>query len=375
MSDKFDGSFAQVNVQFPIETVIEPMAGENYSRALIFLPVSLASTYLPGVSSPTAGTLISLDSSSYGTITGGLLRTWLIPFFTSASAVDVGCAIYDDAEEATANKLADVYTKFKFYAYFKFGIAGNTEYNALQAALCNLCATDTLYSRLWVGTSDSNVLTSTSALVTALNNTSGTYRLIYNPDTDINPALAQLGKTLGTANSTGTPIGNDVDTVAFKTIGASGADDEDGNPTNLTATQKAALDAQNIGYNTYVGDGTGNVITEGSLYSDGSSVGAEWVKSYIEYMCKVNTASYLSRMNKFRNNATYQGIILILSNIVNQFVTLGRLDGFTITAPVFSDLPKSGDTITVPNAWNATYIDTVREVTVYGTLYLTQPTR
>jgi len=52
-----------------------------------------------------------------------------------------------------------------------------------------------------------------------------------------------------------------------------------------------------------------------------------------------------------------------------------RLDNFVITAPVFKDLPKGGDTITVPNAWQADYLDGVRIVTVYGTLYITKPTR
>jgi len=374
MSD-FNGSIAQVNVQFPIETVIEPMAGENYSRAVIFMPVSLAETYLPGVTSATAGTLTELDSSSYGTITGGLLKTWLVPFFTAAQSAELGVALYDDGAEATTNLIADVYAKFKLYAYFKLGIAGTDAYNALQVSLCNLCAADTLYSRLWVGTSDSNVLTKTSTLVTALSAASGTYRLIYNPDATINPALAQLGSSLSIANATGTPVGNSVDMVAFNTIEASGADDADGNATNLTATQKSALDDQKIGYNTWVGDGTENVVTEGSLYANGDSVGAEWVKAYITYMCKIKTSNLITKMNSFRNNSTYQAILLILQDIVKDFVDMGRLAEFNLTAPSFGDLPTSGDTITVPNAWNATYIDNVREVTVYGTLYLTQPTR
>lgn len=376
MSDIFDGSIAQVNVQFPIETVIEPVGGENYTRALIFLPLSLASTYLPGVTSPSAGTITEMDSSSYGSLVGGLLKTWLVPFFTVATAATVYAAIYDDTEDSTTNLLSDVYTKYKYYAYFKFGIADDTTvYNALQVSLCTLCATDTLYSRLWIGTSDSNVLTKTSALVTALSSASGSYRLIYNPDTTINPALAQLGRSLSVANATGTPVGNSVDMVAFSTIGPSGADDDDGNATNLSATYKSALDDQYIGYNTTVGDGTSNVVTEGSLYSDGSSVGAEWVKNYIEYMCKIKTANLISKMNTFRNNATYQAILLTLTNVVQGFVDFGRLTDFVVTAPEFSDLPSSGDTITVANAWEATYVDNVREVTVYGTLYLTQPTR
>ena len=83
----------------------------------------------------------------------------------------------------------------------------------------------------------------------------------------------------------------------------------------------------------------------------------------------------ITRMNVFRNNETYQAILLILSDVVKGFIAMGRLAEFTITAPVFSDLPASGDTITVNNAWSARYIDGVREVTVYGTLYITQPTR
>jgi hypothetical protein len=30
----------------------------------------------------------------------------------------------------------------------------------------------------------------------------------------------------------------------------------------------------------------------------------------------------------------------------------------------------SGGVITVPNAWSATYADNVRQVTIYGTLYI-----
>lgn len=373
MSD-FNGSIAQVNVKFPIETVIEPMAGENYSRAMIFVPASLIETYLPGDDSVEAGSFLVLDSSSYANITGGLLKTWLKPFFDSASSVNMGVAVYDDDAEAETNLLKDMYDKYKYYAYFKFGINTTENYTAQQVALANLCGPDTLYSALWISTRDVNVLSGTSALVTALAAAEGRYRLIYNPDS-INPALAQLGKTLSSANATGTPIGNSVDMVAFNTIKASGALDADNNRLNLTATDKLALDTQKIGYNTWVGDGTENVVTEGSLYSDGSSVGAEWVKAYIEYMCKVRTANLISKLNVFRNNSTYQAILLILTDVVKGFIDMGRLDNFKITAPVFEKLPTSGDTITVPNAWEVTYIDNVREVTVYGTLYITQPTR
>lgn len=377
MADTFQGSIAQKNVQFPIETVIEPLAGENYSRAMVFIPLSLGETYLPGVTTPAAAILTEVTSSNYGTVTGGLLKTWLVPFFTSAQAGKVGVVIYDDGSEpADTDTLAAVYEKYKMYAYFKLACAESTDYNALQVALGTLCMADPLYSAFWVGTSDSNVLSATSALITALNAVTGLrYHAVYNPDGTINAALAQLGRSLSVANATSTPVGNSMDGVAFNGIEASGTEDAEGKAMNLSATECAALDAQKIAYNSWVGDGTENVVTEGSLYNNGDSCGAEWVKSYITYMCKVRTANLITRMNKFRNNDTYQAILLILSDVVKGFISMGRLADFTITAPVFADLPASGDTITVNNAWSATYVDTVREVTVYGTLYITQPTR
>lgn len=373
----FDGSIAQVNVQFPIETVIEPVSGENYTKALIFIPLGKAEEYLPTTESPAAGQKIELDSSNYGKLTGGLLKTWLVPFFTSAQAAKIAVAIYDvDAEEVTAKApLNKVYEAYKYYAYFKFGLAPSNDYNALQTQLAQLCKADPLYSQLWVGTSDPQVLTKESSLVSALKGVAADARVVYNPDGTINAALAQLGATLAQSNATGTPVGNDIDMLAFNTIGASGADDADGNPTNLDATQKAALDEQKIGYNTYVGDGTENVVTEGSQTLQGNVVGAQWVKSYIEYMCKIRTANLITKRNKFRNNDQYQAILLILSDVVKDFLNFGRLADFKITAPVFSDLAKSADAIVVPNAWEATYIDKLRSVTVYGTLYVTQPSK
>lgn len=373
----FDGSIAQVNVQFPIESVIEPVSGENYTKALIFIPLGKAEEYLPTTESPAAGQKIELDSSNYGKLTGGLLKTWLVPFFTSAQAAKIAVAIYDvDAEEVTAKApLNKVYEAYKYYAYFKFGLAPSNDYNALQTQLAQLCKADPLYSQLWVGTSDPQVLTKESSLVSALKGVAADARVVYNPDGTINAALAQLGATLAQSNATGTPVGNDIDMLAFNTIGASGADDADGNPTNLDATQKATLDEQKIGYNTYVGDGTENVVTEGSQTLQGNVVGAQWVKSYIEYMCKIRTANLITKRNKFRNNDQYQAILLILSDVVKDFLNFGRLADFKITAPVFSDLAKSADAIVVPNAWEATYIDKLRSVTVYGTLYVTQPSK
>lgn len=375
MSDNFNGSIAQVNVQFPIETVIQPLAGEAYSRALVYIPASQAENYLPGVSGAAAGQLVELNSNNYGELTAGTLKNSLVPFFTKATTAKLGVAIYDDGEEATTNKLADVYAATRMWAYFKFGITEAEGYNALQVSLSNLCIADPLYSDLWIGTSDTNVLNQTSALMTSLKAAGSNARVIYNSNAGINAALAQLGSSLSVVNTTGTPVGNNVDMAGFNTIEASGAADENGKHQNLSATEKTALDAQKIGYNTYVGDGTENVVTEGSLTLKGESVGANWVKHYIEFVCKTKAANLITRMNKFRNNATYQAILSLVTDTAMPFVAFGRLADLHLTAPVFTDLPASGDAITVPNAWEATYIDNVRSTTVYGTLYLTQPTR
>lgn len=371
----FNGSIAQKNVQFPIETVIQPLSGENYARGMVFIPLSLVSTYLPGIADATYGKLYEISSSNYGTLTGGALKGALGPFFTSAAAAKFGVAVFNDTDEATEGLFPAVYEQFKFYAYFKFAMAAAGDINDLQVALTTKCLADPLYSAHWVGTTDTNVLTSSSSLITALNGAGSNARVIYNPDTTIDPAIAQLGCTLAQTNGTGTPIGNSIDMVQFSTIKASGSLNADNERENLPATAAAALEGQKIGYQTWVGDGSENVVTEGSLPLKGDSVGAEWIKRYIEYMCKVQVANYISRMNTFRNNDTYQGIKLILASMVGQFVETGRLTDFAITAPAFRDLPTSGDTITVPNAWHATYVDDVREVTVYGTLYITKPTR
>lgn len=373
MAEQFTGSIAQKNVLFPIETVVTPIAGENYSRTVIFIPISLLETYLPKSTTASAGDLIQVKSSNYVNMTGGQLLKWLTPFFKKAASALVGIAVYDDDADPADETLTmtKVFAMHKTWGYFKFAVCDDTDYNDAQVQLSTLCLAEPLYSQHWIGTWDPNVLTSTSTLVSALNTADSNSRVIYNTDSDINPALAQLGRTLSTINASGTPVGNSVDQVAFDTIEASGT-----NGDNLTAAECTELDNQKIGYNTWDdGIGSGNVVTEGSMTLKGDLCGALWVKSYIEFRCKVRVAQYITQMNVFRSNETYQGILGILSDEVTGFLNFGRLADFQITAPAFRDLPRTGDTFIIANAWQATYIDNVREITVYGTLYVTTPTR
>lgn len=389
MSD-FKGSIAQDNVQFPIETVIEPIPGAAYARTMIFMHVNLASENLPGVTSPTAGLRVPVGSSDYGTTTGGLLKKWLAPFFALAQAAELSVVLYDtdttetvdDGNGGTTTQtvpatcpMSQAYEQYKYWGYFKLAFASYADDPQVQAALSALCLPDELYSAHVVGTSDTNVLSKTSALVSALDASGGDFRIIYNPDANINAALAQIGDSLGSVNATGTPIGNDIDMHSFSAgVEASGAL-KDGGHLNLTALEKAALDEQRIGYNTWVGDGTENVVTEGSLTYRGKPFGAEWFKHYVEYVCKVKCATYITRRNKFRNNAEYQACLTVVTDTLRPFVELGRIDGAAITAPPFSKLPASGDSFVVPDAWRATYIDRIRSSVIYGALYMTQPSK
>lgn len=376
---EFLGSIAQANVTFPIESVVVPIAGENFSRAVVYVREADAGTYLGGVSpTPSAGSYVTLTNADYEQKATGLLLQWLSPFFGSAPASIVYAAVYakSGASETVPESewiLANTYARTKTLGYFKFAIAPASDYNSAQAALSALCTPDTEYSQMWVGTSDATLLAERSSLLDVLADSNA--RVVYNGDSKINPALAQLGATLSAVNPTGTPVGNSMDMVAFSTIQASGAV-VDGQRANLTATQKTALDALHVGYNTWVGDGTEDVVTEGSMNLKGESVGAEWIKAYITHQCRLKAAEYVTRMNVFLNESAYRSILAMLGGVVRPFVESGRLSGFRITAPAFGSVAfTKGDTIVVPNAWTATYVDNVRSVRIYGTLYVNQATR
>ena len=59
-----------------------------------------------------------------------------------------------------------------------------------------------------------------------------------------------------------------------------------------------------------------------------------------------------------------------MNNTLSLFIDSGSLTNYSNTAPSFANLPKSDSTgtITVPNAWSANFVDSVRTVRVYGTL-------
>jgi len=143
---------------------------------------------------------------------------------------------------------------------------------------------------------------------------------------------------------------------------------------NVSAVGQTNLKLNNIGFWETVGNGTGAVATYGDITTTGKFIGAEWFKSYFQYINQVACATYLTDASnpKYKNNTTYQGILGMVQAAAQPFIQLGILSNFVITAPTFANLPAtSGNNITIPNAWSATFNRGVSTVTVQGTLYIT----
>lgn len=357
METNYLRSLAQKYVTFQTQSEIETFPGINFQTVMLFVGVSEVGDYFEDAY--VSGDTVILHYYDYASLTKGLLKTWLAPFFAKALSIRVICVFYTDLVEAawSAVDLGIQYEAYKDLAYFKMAIYETQDANF---ALAELCDADPVLSTCWMAMSSDDDPTATVA-------GAGNARIIFHYNPNVNGALVQLALTLSFVNSTGTPVGNSMDYIATNLIDASGT-----GGANVDAVTAAALKEANIGFFTYVGDGTENVACEGALTLGGDVCGAEWVKHYLDFVTSIQVATYITQINKFRNNDTYQGILTKLKSNLVPFVTLGRLTEAKITAPVFSKLPASADSIIVPNAWEATYVDNTRSVLVQGTLYVPQ---
>jgi hypothetical protein len=175
-------------------------------------------------------------------------------------------------------------------------------------------------------------------------------------------------------NGTGTTIWNALDMLATSNR-ASSAEATDA---NLSATDVSALQGQNIGYWSYLGNGTPSV----SLYCPKTLLGvvysASWGVAYLNYVDSIAATEWLTDpatpQGKRRNNSNYQAILGIVGAKATPFTDksgIGVLEGFTTAvAPAFKDLPISGDAFIVPHAWEATFVQNGREINVQGTLFI-----
>lgn len=379
--DYFPGSIAQEDVQFVTELVQETVVGGNYSNLMVFIEKT---KYIldPSVFVTIEGdiSMATVTADNYALVVKGKLLTWLNDFFAAQNTQKVYlftvCAsltLEADYDATVKEDLASTFAAYKSLAYFKTVLLTIGATDVLIADACadvaELCGADTLLSSpvmLPYTTTTPGTTSSDPVYVAVKAVTTGSAFFVCHYDDERNGALLALSLALSVVNGSGTAVGNSFDFVSTLLIDSSGAAG-----TALSVAVQETLKAANISYFKYVGEETGAVALYGAETISGTVIPADWIVKYCNYVNKVLVAKYITKMNTYRNNQTYQGILLIMSKTVNKFTASsgsGRLSNFIVTAPAFEKLPVSGSTITVPNAWTAVYVDNVRKVEVYGQL-------
>lgn len=372
--DYFQGSVAQEDVKFVTELVTETVVGENFSQLMVFIE---ATKY---VLDPAAFMVVSGDIKmatvtvdNYELVTKGLLKDWLDDYFAVQISAKVHLVTVSVNLTAVGdwdtNDLVEAFGLLKGRAYFKTicitapVATVETYLPAAAVDLAELCDADTATSGpvLLPLTIADPATIATDPVYAALIAAECDAYCVYHPSLAHNGALLQLSIALSVINGSGTAVGNNFDYVATDKINASGAA---GAP--LSITTQDLLKSLNISYCKYVGEPNGTAILVGAKTLKGKNVSAYWLVAYCNYVNRVYTSKYITRMGTFRNDKTYQGILLIMSSTIQKFVDAGRLVNYVVTAPPFSSLPSGTDTIIVPNAWKADFLDNVRTVQVYG---------
>lgn len=385
MADDFIGSIAQEDVDFITSIITTTSPGDNYKHLAIYVEDTrfISNTSVFTSIGTTGVSMAELTSNNYTNIVTGVLLTWLSDYFANGIenvyVVRVGANITVEADY-TAVALTTAFNLTHQLAYFKTvlieaddTITTHVVVPAAAATLSTLCDTDTLLSCVPLLPYETTTpeTPSSDVLYTAVKAVGDAFFVAYQPvvvDTTTihhNGGLVALGLSLSVVNNSGTYVGNSFDMVKTSTVSASGA-----NGTYLTVTQQTALKNANIAYFKPVGDTSGYVALRGASTIKGKIVPAYWIVAYANYINKVRVASYITTMNTFNNAVTYANILSIMNNTLSLFIDSGRLTNYSNTAPSFANLPKSDSTgtITVPNAWSANFVDSVRTVRVYGTL-------
>lgn len=184
------------------------------------------------------------------------------------------------------------------------------------------------------------------------------------------PALYQLGKTLGTLNASGTPVGTAFDMTAldFQNVMPT-ADTNTEVLVGASATFTGYFEGVKINYFKPVGNGTMQLTNFGGWTILGNCTTADWIVAYLNFMNRVACATVITSGRALKNSRTYDELLdAVKANIAGQ-IRNERISDFRMNAPSFRDLPKTnGHTISIPNAWEGTYVDNVRKVKISGTL-------
>lgn len=378
------GSFAQENVDFVTLIVKTASVGQNYWTTMIFTDKSCIKegTIMTEISGTTKAKALIVDANTFAEYTSGLLLSWLTDLYSAGNTQDC-YLIVCDGETADEKKeaMTEAYNLVKAYAYHKTALFAPEEGEQDETPLTN----DTMDMSLAVALGKlmapdygllSGVLLLPYSSATPENVESDkAYAAVMEAGVDAfmsaqcgnvttNAALYTLGLALSVTNG-GTRVGNSFDMWSTSGIRPSGV-----SGTNLAKPYRKVLNDARIQTWKPVGNNTGNVAAEGAVTLFGDVYPAIWIKAYITYMCKVKIAVILTTPNTLRDANTYGDILSVLSEQLGIFLSTGRLRDISVNAPAFGELPESETEIIIENAWEATYVDNVRKVSISGTLYI-----
>ena len=189
------------------------------------------------------------------------------------------------------------------------------------------------------------------------------------------PSLYQLGWMLSFSNESGVPVGNQADMKALDFQVVLPTDGDGSDPiVGCTAIFAKMFEDNHINYFKPVGDGTSSLSNFGGWMINGKdAIVSEWIVAYENFMNRVACAKVITSGKALKNVRTYNALLdSVKANLVGMVKT-GVITNFEMNPPSFDNLPiTNGQAISIPNAWEADFVQTVHYVKISGTLTVAQ---
>lgn len=394
----FNGSVAQQDVSISTDVVMTATVGGNFYENVLyvtdrFLSFGDDTPVYPVVESDTYEDILD-DYAYLASTEKALIKNNLASLFAYGS--DVKVYIIPSTE----------LSNYKLYGYFTYlDLAWNTtdgtgsDYSLAESAETTLANAKAKYDSDFTGFVTDIAVDPVNVKGTSTTTTAGTLALLtaYALDVTVfarpamitgtvsaanafldnsgdaigySPALYQLGKTLSSTNESGVPVGNafDMTAVDFENVMPT-ADTSTEVLVGASSTFASYFEDVYINYFKPVGNGTMKLTNFGGWTVKKNCTAAQWIVAYLNFMNRVACATVITSGKALKNSKTYNELLdAVKTNIAGQ-VNNGRITDFKMTAPSFSELPSTnGHTISIPNAWEGTYVDNVRKVKISGTL-------
>lgn len=424
-TNDFLGSFAHENVSFTTRIVKTASVGDNFWTLMIFVESDRfvnATTEdweaAPGL--PSCKVLV-VDADTYSEYTSGLLAAWLYDLFCngfSGNCILVApCAstvapvlsyekvvplgtenpstegwyeyseasqTYSLSADTTVNTsktyykqvstpgfipaMEEAFDVLRAYAYHKTVCAGGADATSPEfaVALAKKCASSESYLSGVPLLPCVNYDPELDPLAKALREAGADAFLSWHSDSTRNASLYSLGLALAVTNGSKTPVGNTMDRPSSTNITASNGG------VNPTTAQKKKLKNAHIQYFKTVGDNSNSVCAEGDKTLQKFTYAAYWVIAYITYMTKVGIARLITQRNFNKNSYNYTQIVGVMAQYLESFVSAGVIEDLAYNIPSFANLPSADDsgTITIDDAWSASYVNHLGKVKITGSLYI-----